>query len=270
MTFYDLGDTVPLTTEVVDAGGELTAASGVVCTVVLPDGTTETPSAANPSTGRYTVDYVPAQVGRHVYRWTSTAPAAARSDEFDVRPAYPAYIISLDVAKAHLNKTTDEADEEIRSWLEVTTEIVEELAGKATARRTVVERCALDCWTDGLALTWTPVLSLTSVASLDGSTTWTVGSLDVDPASGIVRVLTGPSLSGTLIVTYQAGYTSVPARYTGAARMILRHLWETQRAGLGGKRSRSGIVDDSMQLVAGYAIPRAAADLIGPRGPLVA
>jgi hypothetical protein len=74
-----------------------------------------------------------------------------------------------------------------------------------------------------------------------------------------------------LRVVYQAGSTSVPARYTGAARIILRHLWESQRASIGaGKRTRSGMVDDSMQLVAGYAIPRAAADLIGPRGPLVA
>jgi hypothetical protein len=67
-----------------------------------------------------------------------------------------------------------------------------------------------------------------------------------------------------------AGAESVSRRLAGAARIILRHLWESQRASIGaGKRTRAGLVDDSMQLVAGYAIPRAAADLIGPRAPMV-
>lgn len=267
---YDLGDTVSLAVDVLDENGAQTAPLTVVLTVTLPDGTTTTPLITNPSTGRYRVDYVPTAAGRYLARWVSTGPSTAFSDAFDVRPAVPAYIISLADAKAHLNKSTDEADEEIRSWLEVTTEIVEELAGRATARRSVTERRDLPCWADHLVLTWAPVLSLTSVASLDGTTTWTVGNLDVDPTTGIVRVITGPSLSGSLLVTYVAGSQSIPARYTGAARIILRHLWESQRAGIGGKRTRAGMVDDQMQLVAGYAIPRAAADLIGPRGPLVA
>lgn len=151
----------------------------------------------------------------------------------------------------------------------MTTEIVDELAGKATARRTVTERHTVARWADHLALTWSPVLSLTSVAGVGaGATTWDVDDLDVDPTTGIVRVLAGPSLSGTVAVTYVAGYESVPTRLTGAARIILRHLWESQRAGKNTRRA--GLVNDDMQLVSGYAIPRAAADLIGPRGPLVA
>lgn len=242
-----------------------------VLTVTLPDGTTATPVVTSPDTGRYQADYVPTVAGRHLARWVSTTPSTAFTDAFDVRSADPAYIVSLADGKEHLNITSSANDEELRFWLEVTTGIVDELAGKATARRTVTERFDdRPCWRDHLVLTWTPVLSLTSVATLDGSTTWTVGNLDVDPASGIVRVLSGQSLSGTVKVVYQAGFESIPARYAGAARIVLRHLWESQRAGIGGKRARSGLVDDNMMLVAGYAVPRAASELIGPRGPLVA
>lgn len=266
---YDLGGTVPLTTSIYDADGELTAATGVVCTIGLPDGTTLTPTVSTVSTGVYGVDFVPTQFGRHTERWTATSPAAARSDSFDVRPAAPAYILSLADAKLHLNKTGDADDDELRTWLEVTTEIVDELAGKATARRSVTERHTIRGGATHLALTWTPVLAVDSVTSLDVPvTTWGAASFDVDPATGLVRVLTGPLFCGLVRVDYTAGYASVPARYTGAARMILRHLWESQRAGRSGRRP--GVVDEQMQLVSGYAIPRAAADLIGPRGPLVA
>lgn len=266
---YDLGDTVALTTSVYDADGVLTAATGVVCTIEQPDGTTLTPAVTTVSAGVYGVDFLPTQAGRHIERWTASSPATARSDTFDVRPAFPGYIISLADAKAHLNKTSDADDEELRSWLEVTTEIVDELAGKATARRTVTERHTVRGVASHVSLTWTPVLSVSSVASLDTATTWDVDLLDVDPATGMVRTLpVGPPFCGLLRVVYTAGYASVPARYTGAARIILRHLWESQRGGR--SQRRSGVVNDDMQLVAGYAIPRAAADLIGPRGPLVA
>lgn len=267
---YDLGDTVSLAVDVLDEDGAATAASTVVLTVTLPDGTTATPTVTSPTTGRYVADYVPTIAGRHLARWVSTGPATAYSDAVDVRPATPAYIVSLADAKAHLNITSTTHDEELRGWLEVTTEVVEELAGKVTARRAVSERIEVRCWADTLVLTHRPVLALTSVASIDGTRTWDVDDLDIDPVTGIVRVLSGPSLYGPLLVAYTAGSAVIPARYTGAAKIVLRHLWESQRAAAGGSKRRPGMVDDNMMLVAGYAVPRAAAELIGPRGPLVA
>lgn len=278
---YDLGDTVSLAYDVLDSAGAVTAPATCVLTVTLPDGTTTTPSVTNPSTGRYQADYVPAAAGRYLARWVSTGPATAFSDAFDVRSAAPAYVFSLADAKAHLNITSTTNDEELRGWLDVATEIVEQLAAEVTARRSITERFQADCWpalsvsrywsTSSLVLTYRPVLSLTSVTSLDGTVTWDVNNLDVDPSSGIVRVLSGRALSGPLRVVYDAGYEVIPARYVGAAKIVLRHLWETQRAAVGGaKRSRAGMVDDNMMLVAGYAVPRAAAELIGPSGPLVA
>lgn len=269
---WDLGDTVPLTTEITDSNGDLVAAAGVVCTVGLPDGTSVTPAVSNPSTGRFTVDYVATMAGRHTERWTSTSPATARSDTFDVRPAAPAYIVSLADAKKHLNKAAGSTidDEELRPFIEAATEVVEDLAGEAVIRRTVVERVTIRG--SRLALTSVPVVSLTSMVSLDGAQTFDVAAWDVDPASGIISALPGATACGQVVVTYVAGYQVIPARYTQAALMILRHQWDSQRGGTGGTRRSplGGAAEDSFVYSGGYAIPRAAAELIGPAIPGVA
>lgn len=273
MTVFDIGDTIPLTTEVLDAAGALTAASGVVCTIGLPDGTSVTPTVSNPSTGRYTVDYVPTLAGRHTERWTSTAPATARSDTFDVRAAVPGYIVSLADAKAHLNlpasSTTN--DEELRGFIEACTEVVEHLAHEAVVRRTVAER--KDLRGRGVfVLDYSPVISLTSITSADTGRTWSTSGFRVDAETGIVDVLLGTNPPcGLVVVTYVAGYQIIPATYTRAALMILRHLWESQRAGLGGQqRTRLGGAVEDTVTVAGWSIPRGAAELIGPRGAVIA
>lgn len=266
----DLGDTVPLSTEILDANGALTAATGVVLTVTLPDGTTTTPAVSNPSVGLYTVDYVPTQAGRHLERWTSTNPATARTDSFDVRPAAPAYIISLADAKEHLNKTSTADDEELRSWLEATTEIVEELAGRTIARRVVTELHQFNCPTLVLRLAASPAISLTSITSLDGVGSWTTSQFQLDGEAGLAYALpTALPLYGLVQTVHVAGYASVPSRFTAAAKMILRHLWGSQRAGSDRERNaRHGLAKEGQVIASGYAIPRAAADMIGRRHPM--
>jgi hypothetical protein len=266
---FDLGDTVPLSTQIRDAAGALTVATGVVCTVGLPDGTTTTPAPANPSTGLYTVDFVPTQVGRHTERWTSTSPATARSDIFDVRPPTPGYIVSLADAKAHLNmsatRTAD--DEELRGWIETSTELVEEIAGITVVRRTVVEVRRFPHGARRFALHHTPAVSLTSLVDLNGFLTWSPTDFNLDGETGIVDVLwSGGSrpLYGLVQITYVVGLAAIPARFTSAAKMILRHLWESQRAAVGGnRRTQFGGAAEEVVKVAGYAVPRAAAELIG-------
>lgn len=266
---YDLGDTVPLATEIRDAAGDLTAASGVVCTIGLPDGTTATRTPESPSTGRYTVDFVPTQVGRHTERWTSTSPASARSDQFDVRPADPGYIVSLADAKAHLNlpAASTANDDELRGFVEACTLVVEQISGQAIVRRTVVERRSFPHGSHRFALQRTPVISLTSITDLNGFLSWSPTDFDVDPDTGIVTALLsagGRPVAGLVQVTYLAGYQIIPATFTRAALMILRHLWESQRASLGGaRRTQLGGGGDDTVMVAGD-VRRAAAELIGP------
>jgi hypothetical protein len=112
---WDVGDTVPLTIEIVDAAGAPAPATGVVLTITDPDGVTSTPSLANPQTGRYSYDFVPAAAGLYRVMWRSTSPATAWGDVLDVRPALGG-VISLADAKQHLNKSQVQTidDEELR------------------------------------------------------------------------------------------------------------------------------------------------------------
>jgi hypothetical protein len=268
---WDLGDTVPLTAEITDAGGDPTPASGVVCTIGLPDGTTDTPSTTNPSTGVYQVDYVPTLPGRHTVRWVSEAPATAFSDMFDVRPANPRYLVSLADAKSKLryDAGANSADEDLRTFLEACTDVIEEYLDEVVAQRTLTVVVSVS---NGRAVIPVgPVISLTTVTSEDGATTWDVANLRV--RDGVLRAVAGPALRGDLEVTLLAGRRELPPSYSLAVWMILRHLWETQRAGYGGTAARGygqGQGDADVVTVAGWDVPRGALTLLGVPGPLVA
>jgi hypothetical protein len=115
----------------------------------------------------------------------------------------------------------------------------------------------------------TPVISVTSIATVDGSQSWTVSpsTMYVDSASGMVQVLSGPPVRGPLLVTYQAGYAAVPANIRLAALIIIQHLWGTQRGAMG---VQLGGDSDNWMAGRGFAIPRRAIELLGPQLPGVA
>lgn len=268
MTF-DLGDTVPLSVDVLDADGAPTAAASVTLTLDLPDGSALTPLVSNPSTGRYEVDFVPAVPGRFGVRWTSTDPATAYSDVFDVRPAAPRYMISLAQAKRHLNITSTLHDEELRGHIEAATSAIELYLGETVVRRTVVEQHTLDRPTSAIALDQYPVVSLTSVAALNGSVSWDVGSFDLDRSTGMLRAAGAGGLSGTVVVTYVAGRSEVPANYARAAEIVVEHLYGPQRSAGAGPPSAPGGEEALAPDDYGTVIPPMAINLLGASAPPV-
>lgn len=266
---FDLGDTVRLTAQSTDPGGTLTDAATVTLTITLPDGTTTSPAVTNPpaTTGQYTYDYVTEQPGRHAVRWVFGTPDSAYTDVFDVRAADPPLILSLADAKTHLQLTGTSQDAQLRDWLEAITESVEAYTGVGP-RRTVTEDHEIpSSGTRALALRRTPVLSITSAAGiLTGGTSYQAADLDVSSSTGIVRPLNGGRLYGPLRITYVAGREQIPASLTAAARIILQHLWRTQRAGPRGPVIGGGD-DYSVTEPApgfGYAIPNRALQLMEP------
>lgn len=265
---FDLGDTVPLTFDVEGADGSTTA----VLTIELPDGTPATPTPTSPSLGRYEVSFPPTQAGRHGVRWTSTAPASAHADVFDVRPAAPRYLISLADAKRHLNmrstRTTD--DEELRGHIEAATEAIELYLREAVVRRPEVDKVKLRRHTSQLMLDHRPVVSLTSVVSLDGTTTWDVADLDVDTDTGLLSVVSGPALSGTVLVTYIAGRSVIPPNYSRAAELVVESLVCGQRAPAVGPPATPGGEAELEPDDYGVVIPPKARELLGASAPLVA
>lgn len=265
---FDLGDVVPLAVTVTDAAGAPTNATTVTLTITLPDGTTTTPSVANPpaSTGVYTCDYAPTQAGRYLARWTSTGPQAAYVDAFDVREATPAYLISLADAKKQLNMVSTATDEEVRDYLGAVTTVVEDHLGRVVVRRSFAEEH--DARGGRFVLDRTPVVSLTSVARVDGAYTWDISTLHVSPA-GVVTSPLGTPPSGRVVSVHIAGMALIPENYGLAARIILQHLWQTQRGTRGGPRP-GGLADSIGVAGAGFAIPNAALELLGGGIPGIA
>lgn len=265
---HDLGDIVPLTVEIRDAAGTLTAATSVVLTITLPDGTTATPTVSNPSTGKYQVDHVTTQAGRHLARWVSNGPDTAYVDTFDVRPAAPGYLVSLADTKRHLSLTgTTDRDEQLRTFIEAATRLVESKVGA------VVRRSHTDLLRGRglpfLRMPHAPVISVTSIVDpRTGLALVDVADLDVDTDVGIARRLDGCLFHGLYRVTYVAGRPVVPANFALAAQIIVGHMWETQR----GRSFRPTISgdDDSASITAemvgglGYILPRRAMQLLEP------
>ncbi|GAB3884576.1 hypothetical protein [Terrabacter terrigena] len=114
----------------------------------------------------------------------------------------------------------------------------------------------------GLAVLGTrPVVSITSVTDSNSTavtftTTGTAGVL-----TGLGRWLSGRNLT----VSYVAGRTSCPTAIRLATLIIAVHLWQTQL----GNTPAAGALPveqplDGTQIIAGYAIPNRAIELLAP------
>lgn len=281
---YDIGDIVPLGLTVTDADGNPANGGAVTLTIGLPDGTTATPAPSNPQTGQYTVDYPATQEGLHTVSWVVTgANATAYRDVFNVREITE-QVLSLAEAKRQLRLTTSsqdptfaaamaDRDNDLRLFIAAAGKAVEDHTHTALVRRTITEKVRVE--RGKLWLTKTPVLSVVSVAAVNGSTTWNTANLDVREDLGLVTAQTGPGVYGYVRVSYVCGKRVIPANELLACRIITEHLWQTMRpftssvAGLA-----PGALEDSLDTRAGgltgFAIPNRALELLGAPGPLVA
>jgi hypothetical protein len=265
---FDLGDVVPLGTTVEDAAGALANAGNMALTITLPDASTVTAATVAPtSTGTYAYDYATTQAGRHTARWVATGlNAGAYVDVFDVRAAMPPMLFSLAAAKAKLNipaASTDD-DEELREFIEATTQCVEYFVG-ALVRRTVTQ--VVSGGRPAVVLHTTPVLTVTSVVGLQSSQEAVdVAVLDAAGDTGVVWRTDGLAFPvGSYRWTYTVGRTAVPANVSLAAKLILQHMWRTQRAGRRGGLPGGGDDYSVTEPIPGlgYAVPNRALELLG-------
>ncbi|MET9086162.1 phage head-tail connector protein [Streptomyces sp. NPDC004237] len=180
-------------------------------------------------------------------------------------------IVTLADTKAHLNIPADNTDDdvELQGFIDAATEPVEEQLGTVVVPRLITNQHDFGTGTTAFLLRQVPVISLTSIISLDGSQSWTVTSpaMHVDGPSGSVTVLSGPPLTGMALVTHQAGLTVIGANVRLAAKIIIQHLWETQRGVMGVRLGGDGETYVSGR---GFAIPRRAIELLGEQLPGIA
>lgn len=179
-------------------------------------------------------------------------------------------IVTLAAGKKQLN--IDEADTdddlELQLYINALAAPIERELGRIVEQRTIVDEYDFPAGTTSFLLRAVPAVSLTSIAAVDGSTTWSVDptSMHLSGASGRVTVLSGPPLAGLVTVTHVAGPASVAANVQLAALIVLQHLWETQRG-------RAGLVPGGggeYMVPAGYALPNRACELLGIQLPGIA
>lgn len=254
----DLGDTHRVTVAIRGPDGQPATPTAATVTIALPDGTTITPPAVI-TPGLVTCDYATTQPGRHALVVTTTGPTTAFRDVFDVRTPETIAIIGLADARAQLNITGNSHDEELRSFIEAATFVVESKAG-ATVLRERVETVEAD----GIAtLTWRPIDAITAVETERGDTAYPPANLAADE-HGVLRLRSGAPLRGRLRVTYRAGHASIPPNRSLAARIIVQHLWETQRI-RDPRRIRVPSADETfVQSTEGrwFSVPRKALELL--------
>lgn len=115
------------------------------------------------------------------------------------------------------------------------------------------------------------MVSLTSVESIDTAVTYNVANYHVNSVTGKVTVLHGGNFTGFLKFTYKAGYTVIPPAFTLAVRLIIQHLWETQRGPMGASRFAGGLDDAALMRFRSMSIfvPPRAQELLGERMPMV-
>jgi hypothetical protein len=249
-----LGDILGFSAQVKDAAGVLANAGTMTLTVIRPDGTAEPGSPFNVtpiSTGLYEKDITSTQAGRYHAYWQATgANAGAHTQVFTVGETADRAIVSLAGVKKHLNipAATITHDDELEWMIGAATGIVEnhpDVGVGAVVRRTISgERQHHEYGRAAVWLNNPPVISVTTVAPVaTGGTAVTVADLDVDP-SGEIRYKDGYTRfpAGTYQWTYVVGRTVIPDEITGAALILVKGMWDTQR-GAGVQSSFQGGMD---------------------------
>jgi hypothetical protein len=266
------GYRIPVTVQQRNLDGTYTLVDpgGIAGTLQLPDLTTTSFTPTRDATGQYHADISPAtfsQLGHYQWKVVTTGTGAGVSvGSLDVADPFEMAIMSLADAKDALNiaQATTTYDTEIQSKIDTVLSALERLTGGPLVNRTIVERAEVVNSGRAVILRQRPVVSVTSIADIAGIAL-SVADVDVDPNSGIIRRRLGWVWSTAyrwVTVTYVAGWgVPTPAAFGEAARIIVAHLWETQR----GPSTRPNLAGDEVTSPGlGFAIPNRAAELLAP------
>ena len=165
--------------------------------------------------------------------------------------------------------TTTTSDNELLSWIATIESSMEAFTGGPLINRSVTERVEITSGYTVLTVRQRPLVSLVSVVSASSGQALTITDMtDIDTNAGTIRRALGIPFIGPYFtwlpiftVTYIAGWgTAVPAAFNSAARIILAHLWQTQRGAA--PQPLMGGEETVMMPGFGYAIPNRALELL--------
>ena len=280
MSRYPLNQPIRLSTTVRDVTGTLVNATTLTLVVKIAQadgtqlvtGTYATP--VNDSTGNYHQD-IPvtdlASIGHYQYVWTSTGTGAGVSfGDFDVFDPFETAVLPLQDAKDMLTipQATTTNDALIASWIATIESCLERYTGGPLVNKTITgERSEMQAYQTVIPVRQRPLVSVVSITSASGGAIDISAGLDLDVNAGLIRRRLGLPFYGPFFswlpqvtVTYVAGWgTSVPAAFNSAARIILKHLWQSQR----GAALLPAIPEEMVTVPGfGFAIPDQAAELL--------
>ena len=273
MPRYPQGQPITLSTTVKNSSGTLVNAGALTLTVSKPDATTQAyASPTNDGTGLYHQDIPTAdinQLGHYSYKWVATGTGAGVSfSVFEVFDPLEIAVLGLQDAKDHLNipQATTTYDSEILSKIATIQASLEKLCGGPIFNRTVTERVQVSNYYTALVVRQRPLVSVTSITDIPSGAALSIADLELDTNAGIIRrkleypfIGRGPYFT----VVYVAGQgTAIPASFNEAARIILEHLWQTQRG-----PARQPVIGGEEVVTLpgfGFAIPNRAAELLQP------
>jgi hypothetical protein len=275
--------TIPITVKQRNVDGTYSPVdAGTVTTTVklaAVDGTwTTTGTYSAPThdgTGLYHQDIPAADIaaiGHYQYKVVTTgAGAGVQPGDFDVYDPDEPALLPLQDAKDALNipQATTSSDTEIQNYIATIGTCLEAMTGGPLVNRPVTERAEFTPDMMMLQLRQRPIVSVTSITSVpNGAAVDISAGLDIDNLANAVYTKGGwafSAFSPLATVTYVAGWgTAVPPAFNVAARIILQHLWTTQR----GATAPPMLGGMELATVPGfpYAIPYGAAELL--RGTL--
>jgi hypothetical protein len=264
---YPLGRPVALTEYCYDAAGVLANSDTATLVITLPDGTTTSPTVANPpsTTGTYTGSYTPTQPGLHTVRWVfaGTVDWAPPVDSFYVDAADLPPLCSLPEARSECGVSSTAEDELLQRYVRVASSTCEQ-------RTRVWRRQTLTDVRDGgehYVRLRRPVISVTSVTETD---------VAVTSEGYVLDGRTGLLYRGTMLVpwrwtpgranitvTYVAGAADgvVPEEIRQGVLMLVKHQWNSVRGGSGLPRQAGG---DNWDLPPGFFVPNAVLECWDP------
>lgn len=242
----------------VDLSWEAPTGNSVAVTVLRPDGSDVTPEVTE-SGGTFSATTTAELAGRYLVTWHDSTATEKYVDTFEVWPADPRMLISLDDAVQHLQWRAPDVQEHgdtIRLYIAAATPIIEDLVG-AVIKRTVVQYA--DGGRTGVAL-WERPDEIISV-EVDG--TEVTDCVTNTQAAIVYRGRYGEQFAeGRQIVkiTYTTGAAQIAPNIQLATRELVRHLWQVGQQVLTGQPIEYG--DRPMGTTpSGFAVPKRVIEL---------
>lgn len=232
----------------------------VTVQVIRPDGETIDPAVT--TTGVDHTATVPTTIaGRYLVTWTNTTSDEVYTDTFEVWPADPRFLISIDDAMDSLQwRDGDRAAKRdmLRLYVAAATPVIEDIVG-AVIVRTIVQHA--NGGKTGVVL-WERPSEITEV-QVDGQT---ITDYVADLSAAIVyrgrhgeRFLPGKQI---VRITYKTGSESVSPNIQLATRELVRHLWQIGQQITTGTAVSYGDRPQGLALTpSGFAVPKRVIEL---------